>query len=258
VNLAIISCHLYWLAPDVVRDQRFETPATAARANENGTRRLRIFFANVRADNYEHAALLHAIVEARPDVIVLVEFSHHWNMALRDTALIAEYPHGSGLNLAQANGVSILSKLPINSSKRECFAGRCIETSEVQIGSHSLYLVGLHAPRPMKYRDNDYEGFWKNAMPLLLSKPHPLVVVGDFNATQYSLVYQELKAGGLRSAHEDQGRGWATTWPNGRAWIPPIRIDQALLSADVECLGITEGTGFGSDHKPLILDIRHR
>jgi hypothetical protein len=37
--------------------------------------------------------------------------------------------------------------------------------------------------------------------------------------------------------------------------VPPIRIDQAFLSPDVECLGIAEGVGRGSDHKPLILDL---
>jgi endonuclease/exonuclease/phosphatase (EEP) superfamily protein YafD len=82
------------------------------------------------------------------------------------------------------------------------------------------------------------------------------VVLGDFNSTQYSLVYHEITSLGLRSAHEDRGRGFATTWPNGENPLPPIRIDQAFLSPEVECLDIFEGIGRGSDHKPLILDIR--
>jgi endonuclease/exonuclease/phosphatase (EEP) superfamily protein YafD len=90
---------------------------------------------------------------------------------------------------------------------------------------------------------------------MLLRERHPLVVVGDFNATQYSKVYAQLKAAGLRSAHEDRARGYASTWPNGTLPIPPIRIDQAFLSPDVDCRGITDGRGTGSDHKPLILDI---
>jgi len=116
-------------------------------------------------------------------------------------------------------------------------------------------VVGLHAPRPMAFRDDDYRGFWKEAEPLILSLPHPLIVVGDFNATQYSRVYEELKNAGLRSAHEDRGRGYATTWPNGMVPVPPIRIDQAFLSADVGCRAIEEGIGIGSDHKPLVLDV---
>jgi endonuclease/exonuclease/phosphatase (EEP) superfamily protein YafD len=107
----------------------------------------------------------------------------------------------------------------------------------------------------MNFHVNDYDGFWKEVVPLVLSEPHSLVVVGDCNATQYSLVYEQLKAGGLRSAHEDRGRGYATTWPNGTLPLPPIRIDQAFLSPEVACTSIAEGEGRGSDHKPLILDI---
>jgi endonuclease/exonuclease/phosphatase (EEP) superfamily protein YafD len=81
-------------------------------------------------------------------------------------------------------------------------------------------------------------------------------VVGDFNATQHSRVYEQLMSGHFRSAHEDRGRGYATTWPNGLRPVPPIRIDQALMSPQVECVSIVEGTGLGSDHKPLILELR--
>jgi endonuclease/exonuclease/phosphatase (EEP) superfamily protein YafD len=69
-------------------------------------------------------------------------------------------------------------------------------------------------------------------------------------------VYEQLEADGLRSAHEDRGQGYAVTWPNGARWIPPIRIDQAFVSPEVECISIREGRGAGSDHKPLILDLR--
>jgi endonuclease/exonuclease/phosphatase (EEP) superfamily protein YafD len=257
-NLAIIGCHVYWLAPDFLRDRRFEPSAAAISAAEDDVNRLRIFFANVRAENREHAALLREIQDAQPDVIVLVELSQNWNTGFRQSPLVTEFPYGSGLEVTQANSVSILSKVPLKNDVREWFAGRCVETVEVQVGSQTLRLVGLHAPRPMSYRDNDYEGYWRNVLPLLIGKPHPLVIVGDFNATQHSLVYHELKAVGLRSAHDDRGRGYATTWPNGREWIPAIRIDQAFVSSEVECLDILEGVGFGSDHKPLVLDIEIR
>jgi endonuclease/exonuclease/phosphatase (EEP) superfamily protein YafD len=258
VNLAIIGCHLYLLAPDFLRDRRYDSAPVATGPMEREGRRIRIFSANVRAENREFDALLNEIRDARPDVIVLVEFSHSWNTAFRRSPLAAEYSYGRGLELAQVNAISILSKLPIKSDTCEWFAGRCVETVELQNGSQTLRLVGLHAPRPMRISGNDYEGFWKNVLPLLMSEPHPLVVVGDFNATQYSLVYEELKASGLRSAHEVRGRGYATTWPNGRLWIPPIRIDQAFLTSEIECLGIAEGIGLGSDHKPLILDVQLR
>ena len=105
-------------------------------------------------------------------------------------------------------------------------------------------------------RPNEYALYWQEIAPILAEQPEPLVVIGDFNATQHSLLYEQLISGRLRSAHEDRGRGYATTWPNGKRPFPPIRIDQAFLSPQVECISIVEGVGPGSDHKPLILDLR--
>jgi endonuclease/exonuclease/phosphatase (EEP) superfamily protein YafD len=167
-----------------------------------------------------------------------------------------EYPYGNGLSAWQINDVAIFSRLPLLSEKDETVAERVIRSTDVQLGNQTLRLIGIHAPRPMNFHESDYDGFWERAVPLITSAPHPLVVVGDCNATQHSAVYQQLKQSGLRSAHEDRGRGFATTWPNGTLPLPPIRIDQAFLSRDVICSGIAEGDGPGSDHKPLILDVQ--
>jgi endonuclease/exonuclease/phosphatase (EEP) superfamily protein YafD len=86
----------------------------------------------------------------------------------------------------------------------------------------------------------------------------PVAVIGDFNATQFSRVYRQLQEGGLRSAHEDRGRGTATTWPNLDFPFPLIRIDQVLLSPEVACISIEEGDVPGSDHRSLIVDLAVR
>jgi endonuclease/exonuclease/phosphatase (EEP) superfamily protein YafD len=256
-NLLIIACHLYLIAPDFLRDRRFAAGLNSAADNAQPAKKLRIFFANVRLENRAKGAMLREIRDADPDIVVFVEFAFWWRNAVLRSPTMSAYTYGSGLSPDQAagNSVNIFSKLPITSDTREWIAGRCVETVEIPIGSQTLRLVGIHAPRPMEFRDNDYNGFWSRVLPMLIEKHGPTIVIGDFNATQYSQVYQQLTAGGLRSAHDDQGRGYATTWPNGYYWVPPIRIDQALLSPEVACMGISEGQGTGSDHKPLVLDV---
>jgi endonuclease/exonuclease/phosphatase (EEP) superfamily protein YafD len=256
-SAAIVCCHLYWMAPDIMRDRGIASAPNTVVGDARPKKTIRIFFANVQIENRERGAMLREIRDANPDVVVLVEFWLWWRYAFVHSPLIANYPFGAGLSLEHpgGNSVNIFSRLPLKSEQREWVAGRSVEIVEIPIGSQSLQLVGLHAPRPMEIRDNDYNGYWTRVVPLLLGMKGPLVVVGDCNATQYSRVYQQLKAGGLRSAHEDQGRGYATTWPNGQYPVPPIRIDQAFLSPEVKCLGISEGRGQGSDHKPLILDV---
>jgi endonuclease/exonuclease/phosphatase (EEP) superfamily protein YafD len=172
--------------------------------------------------------------------------------------ILKQYVYGTGPSMPFAGQIGIFSKVPIENPQKILATGRLSYEVDLRLADRSLRLFCLHAPRPMGLATHDYIGYWDQVMPRILDVPDPAVVVGDFNATQYSRVYQTLTSGQLRSAHNDRGRGYATTWPNGRNWVPPIRIDQALLSPGVECVRIVEGRGLGSDHRPLILDVRIR
>jgi endonuclease/exonuclease/phosphatase (EEP) superfamily protein YafD len=256
-NLVIVVCHVAWIAPDFERDPRFGISAANAVPQTDVRPNVRIFFANVRADNPNKESILEEIAAANPDVAVLVEFTHNWYSTFRAAPQMKPYKYHTDKSHARVGLVNVFSKLPLLTESQVFDHGRTLQTVDVAIGSQTLRIIGLHAPRPTS-RSGNYEQFWQEAIPRLTAEQGPVVVVGDFNATQYSRVYQELTADHLRSAHEDRARGYATTWPNDRFWLPPIRIDQALLSADVQCLGITEGVGRGSDHRPLIIDVALR
>jgi endonuclease/exonuclease/phosphatase (EEP) superfamily protein YafD len=258
-NLAVVCFHIALLAPDFMRDRRFDLAANSAAADAPNAPTVRIFFANVRALNTEHQPLLDEIKAANPDVIVLVEFSYPWYAAYLHSPFFAAYPYGGGMKSEGWDTVNVFSRIPLKSNMRDWEGGRSLQTFEIPIGSETLHIIGLHAPRPMDIHGGSYESFWSRAASTILSEKGPLVVVGDFNATQYSKVYEQLTENRLRSAHQDRGRGYVTTWPNGQYGVPSlIRIDQALLSPEVECLNIKEGEGRGSDHKPLIVDVKIR
>jgi endonuclease/exonuclease/phosphatase (EEP) superfamily protein YafD len=257
-NIVIIGCHLFWIAPDFTRDARFEAVTAAIVADKYATKSLRIYFANICDDNRKFDALLNEIADTNPDVVVIAEFSWYCRQAFLRSSLIPIYPYGNGRKPWERERVTVFSRLPIPSELEEHVVDRVVVSVDISLGSHLVRLIGLHSPRPKSLTDPDYETYWERVIPLILNAPHPLIVVGDCNATQYSAVYQQLKASGLRSAHEDRGRGYATSWPNGMEPLPPIRIDQAFLSSDVACKSITEGIGAGSDHKPLILDVQIR
>jgi endonuclease/exonuclease/phosphatase (EEP) superfamily protein YafD len=256
VSAAVVGCHLWWIAPDFRRDTRFNAITAHVAKGSASLKSVRIFFANVRVGNPELDAFVREIDRVDPDIIVFAEYSLPWRQALRDSPLSVKYPYGNGLSAWTLNDIAMFSRLPLLNEKDEIVAERIVRSVDVELGEQTLHLIGLHAPRPMNFHQNDYDAYWKRAIPLITSAPHPLVVVGDCNATQYSVVYQQLKQSGLRSAHEDRGRGYATSWPNGTLPLPPIRIDQAFLSPDVICSSVSEGEGPGSDHKPLILDVQ--
>lgn len=258
LGLAVVGCHLVWMTPDFVRDRRFDLPANAAVGAATTSPTVRIFFANVLATNRDYNDVWNEIAEVDPDVLVLAECSRYSQRSFREFPSMAVYLHSNGPLRSQLGEVIVYSKLPIKSEMQNWVTGRVVQTVDIEVGSQTLRLIGLHAPRPMYPPAYDYFGYWKQMVPLLTSERRPLVIVGDFNATEHSLVYEQLKASGLRSAHDDRGRGYATTWPNGRWSLPPIRIDQAFLSPEVECQSIAEGRGAGSDHKSLIVDVRIR
>jgi endonuclease/exonuclease/phosphatase (EEP) superfamily protein YafD len=259
-SAVVAGCHIFWLAPDILRHRRFDESFTTvdSTAPDTKSNSVRIFFANVAERNTEYDAMLQEITVANPDIIVLVEYGWGWHRAFKAAPVMKPYVHGSGHMQSHIGSVNVFSRLPLNTEIQNWVDGRALHTIEIGIGSAKLRVVGLHAPRPLAGERYNYRGYWQGMLPLLTAEQGPVVVVGDFNATQHSAVYERLTSGRLKSAHEAVGRGYATTWPNGQYWLPPIRIDHAFISDDVECTSIMEGRGRGSDHKPLILDVRLR
>ena len=253
----VAGCQLTWLAPEVLRDGRFDVPDSPAIASEDSTT-IRILFANVKAHNQDPVAFVAEVSAIDADVVVFVEYYPPWNRLVGNLPVFKPYKYGTAAKQMAGGEFAVFSKLPIENAQRIVAGQRMSYSFDVRIDGTPLRIFGMHAPRPMELPRMEYENYWNEVTPLLLALPEPSVIVGDFNATPHSRVYQTLTADRLRSAHDDRGRGYATTWPNGTLPIPPIRIDQAFLTPGVECVSITEGRGLGSDHKPLILDVRIR
>ena len=258
VATCVITAHLTFLTPDFLPDRRFDVAINSQgeSVSNRASPVVRIFFANVMTHNTEHHALLREIARADPDIIVLVEYGWGWHLAFKSAPVMKPYLYGTGHEQRYIGSVNVFSRLPLTSESHDWINGRAMHTINVHLGAQTLRIIGIHAPRPIDKPQYDYERYWKLMIPRLTAPQGPLVVVGDFNATQYSAPYARLKSLNLRSAHDDRGRGYATTWPNGKRWLPPIRIDQVFLSPEVECERIVEGIGKGSDHKPLIVDVR--
>ncbi|MGH7025032.1 MAG: endonuclease/exonuclease/phosphatase family protein [Caulobacteraceae bacterium] len=84
----------------------------------------------------------------------------------------------------------------------------------------------------------------------------PVILVGDFNATQRTVVHRVL-AGELRNAHglRPSGQPRAATFPGA---LPMLRIDHVFVSAGVRVRSVRVGASplarAASDHLPLVMD----
>jgi len=251
-SVAVIASHITFIWPDL---QLPQTRASASQSDRGERSAVRIYYANVHARNLQMEAILAEARRYDPDVIVLVEMQRWWWRTMIARRPLADFPYGTNLDGRNAGDVGVFSRIPVRRFEQIHVAGRTVLVLDLAVEGETLRLFALHSPRPTPDSRDSYFEFWELIGRVVTQQQGPVVVVGDFNATQHSWVYGRLQAGGLRSAHEDRGRGMAMTWPNVVLPFPLIRIDQVFLSPEVDCVSIQEGEAPGSDHRSLVVDV---
>jgi endonuclease/exonuclease/phosphatase (EEP) superfamily protein YafD len=248
-SLALVLLLGAWLLPGTVRTAP-RPPSTAPR--------LRLMSANLLMVNRDTAGITGEIRAARPDVLFVQELTPDWLRALSQPELQALLPH----RLVEPHpptdsfGIGILSRLPLADAALQDLDGVPLATATVELAGTPVRLYNVHTLPP---RTAEYYPIWRQQLTrlaaLLDSESGAVILGGDLNVTQHAAWYRQLVRGSVRGAHEQCGRGLATTWPNGRFPVPSIRLDHLFLSLDLVCVSMTEGEGRGSDHRPLLLEL---
>jgi vancomycin resistance protein VanJ len=84
----------------------------------------------------------------------------------------------------------------------------------------------------------------------------PVIVTGDLNAPEQSLVCRKLREAGLRDAFSAAGRGYGYTYGHMLRFRHSfMRIDHIMVSSHWRVRSCRTGGGAGSDHRPVIADI---
>ncbi len=250
-SVGVIVCHGIWVAPDFIPRR------SGSAAEASGNPKLRAMSANVISrDSYP--LLIDQIHKISPDVLLLQELTHSWRDALETSDLPARYPYWKMLTREGSYGIALLSRYPLADAEIIQVNVVSLIRATVSLEGASLRMYHVHGPSPRFFHSLPAaEAYWAEVARLVAQESGPTAVVGDFNVTQHARWYANLIDQGLHSAHRDCGRGYAVTWPNG-TWpiVPPIRIDHALLSAEVECVSIRELPDQLSDHRPLVMELR--
>ena len=90
----------------------------------------------------------------------------------------------------------------------------------------------------------------------LRSHRRPLIVAGDFNAPDTSLVVRALFEIGLRDAFAAAGLGYGYTWGHSlRLRLSFLRIDHILVGPEFGVADCYVGGTLGSEHRPVIADL---
>lgn len=92
----------------------------------------------------------------------------------------------------------------------------------------------------------------------LSQETRPVIIAGDFNCTQSSVNFADLRGAGLTDSRSAASRGWAGTWPSsGLPSLLPVAIDHVLVRG-LQCESSTPGSDIASDHRPLLVVVGQR
>jgi endonuclease/exonuclease/phosphatase (EEP) superfamily protein YafD len=258
VAAALLGVQLVWLAPRFVAEQPARGAAGAAGLPEARQARLRVMVANVLVGGAEAAAVAEAVRAERPDVLALVELTPALAAALDETDLRELLPFRSLDPYPHPGGVGIYARSPLDGGGPIGGTNLRCRRAEVGLDGHRVGVFAVHAfpPRP------GTTGRWHDDLEAVRAAAaghaHPLVVLGDFNATADHARFRALLDSRLRDAHDARGRGLVRTWPALGPLPPLLHLDHVLVSPDLAVLAVRERAIPGSDHLAVVADLALR
>jgi endonuclease/exonuclease/phosphatase (EEP) superfamily protein YafD len=219
---------------------------------------LRVVSANVLSQNRTPEKVLEFVRAADADLVVLIDARWDtWQPVF--SALGALYPYETPRASGEGPPVILFSRHPIvdHAVVRPPGGRRPYLVAEVAVGGATLVVAGVHPSSPSpsepsgtrrRNRELDHIG------DIARDTDRPVIVAGDFNTTPWSPYFRDLlAAAGLRNAA--LGHGYIGTWPT---WFRPalIPIDHVLLKGPLAATAVRRGPAVGSDHYPIIADLR--
>ena len=221
--------------------------------------RLRVFSANLRFDNPDIRPISHEILGADADVVALQEVTDAHLASLRSEGVLGAYPHALLNPLPGVSGSATLSRTPLTDARIEDLAGVPLARATLMIGGQPVELSNIHTMAPigearLAERDRQLDALARQVD--RSGGVEARIVVGDFNASRWHPAFRRLLGSGLHDAHEQVGRGLARSWPNESVLPAFALLDHVLLSPEVRAVAVREGAGTGSDHRPVVADLR--
>jgi endonuclease/exonuclease/phosphatase (EEP) superfamily protein YafD len=219
---------------------------------------LRLVSANVLAQNRTPEKVIEFVRAADADLVLLVDAGgRDWRGALG--RLRDAYPHHAQQAWQARARVNLFSRWPLvfEQVRKAPRSWRPYLVAKLAVEGRTLEVVGVHPSSPSpsrpgktRRRNRELDHFAE----VVKDTDAAVIVAGDFNTTPWSPHFQDLlAAAGLRNAAA--GKGYIPTWPT---WFWPARIpiDHVLLKGPIAVTSMRRGPAIGSDHFPIIADLR--
>jgi len=229
-------------------------PWHAGKDETAGDTRLKLLHANVLSSNTEYDRLIRLLDTEAPDIVVLLEVSPGWLVAL--DGLRSDYPYSYAEARDGNFGIALFSRLPLKSVSHIDSPPLGFPTiiTSLEVGDEVLQVVATHPMIPVNGDFYDARNKQLADIAKLVGQwTGPKILVGDLNLSQWDINYSGLeKQAGVRNAR--QGFGIVPTWPTFMPFAM-IPIDHVLVSDSISVTDFYSGPRIGSDHLPLVVTL---
>lgn len=206
---------------------------------------LRVMAYNVFLSNPTPGAPEHVIRAADPDIVVVAEVLRSNSRFLE--ALADRYPYRAACP-ADYCSLAVASKTPfrVAGARPDKDHPQYIDI-RVPYAGGEVRVIGVHTVTP-QYQARHLRQIEALAG-VVTGQGGPTVVLGDFNATPFSLI--------LRRFEHETGLSRLTALASWPSWddLPQVAIDHIFVSPDIAVTGVRLGEPGGSDHYPVIADL---
>ena len=255
------------------------TPIDRAAASAGG-RELRVATSNVLGSRNDYDDLIAWSIKSGIDVLGQQEVSGYvlrYFDALRahfpstpPADLLGRHPEvmaWSGWRIIKAEHVKNVPVLPVfgwggNPLRLELVPPDVPDAAPGTLQKPALVVYVLHPTTPRSFDQWESRNLYLNAVAKSIAAEAPgtpVVALGDFNTPTWSPFFQSiLKKSGLVDA---AGTAWPSTTRFSRRWFSKYfyygsPVDHILVSRNIEVKQFTVGPDIGSDHFPVLADLR--
>lgn len=200
-------------------------PADTAEPAEDD---LTVMVSNLEFGNAEPSSLAQRARQLDADVLVLLEVTPQALGAVQGTELGALLPHRGGQPDLGAAGTVVLSRYPVTQVARGTGSMHQPLVS-LATGKGEVLLKAAHPMPPTSALTwhRELRNLDRAVADLVATDPRPVIVAGDFNATEDHPVFRPLTRTAV-DAHRVAGAGWVRTWPQEAAIPRFAHIDHVL------------------------------
>ncbi|EFL33519.1 integral membrane protein [Streptomyces viridochromogenes DSM 40736] len=199
-------------------------------------------------------SLVATVRREEPDVVFVEECDYACDARLK-ADLSQDYPHRRAVEGGGSEGSVILSRFPLRPT-----AGvpgtMGMPGAVADVDGHPVRLQLAHPMPPLPGQTN----LWKHELGALrhaatTDRDLPLVLAGDFNASQDHAVFRRILDTGLYDASRLDGADRTATWPASTAATFGAQIDHVLVSEDFGANRTRVLDVAGTDHRAVVTNL---